>query len=108
MATYRMSDGTVVKVENAVQAWNEDMRWDGSNHISVATGSQWSHQKLHCSRKGRYWLECWSNYQGSAPHAEWVSNQEATRWLLANDESLPPHLKPLKPRFRSNCPQSCS
>ena len=93
MATYRTEDGTVVKTENAKQSWDEETRWDGSNSISIPTGSQWNHQKLHKSRKGRYWLECWSQWQGSTPHAEWISPQEATRWLIANGQELPEDLK---------------
>ena len=93
MATYRTEDGTVVKTENAKQSWDEETRWDGNNSISIPTGSQWNHQKLHKSRKGRYWLECWSQWQGSTPHAEWISPQEATRWLIANGQELPEDLK---------------
>jgi hypothetical protein len=96
MATYRMTDGTVVKTENATSSWKEDTWWDGSNHISVATGSQWNHQELLRSRKGRYWLECWSQIQGSLAHAEWLSNHEAARWLLANGHELPDDLKELE------------
>ncbi len=98
MSTYRMEDGTVVKTENAIQSWKSDTRWDGNNHISTATGSQWEHQVLHKSRKGRYWLEYWSQWQGSTPHAEWISNHEAARWLLHNNEDheLPDDLAALE------------
>ena len=41
MARYRMSDGaSVVDTANATQHWDEDTRWNGNNHISVATGSR--------------------------------------------------------------------
>jgi len=93
MATYRMEDGTVVKTQNATESWTEDTWWNGSNHISRATGSQWSHQRLYRSRRGRYWLEYWSDYEGTTPHAEWVSPQEAARWLLSQDEALPDDLQ---------------
>lgn len=96
MATYRMDDGTVVKTENATQKWEEGTRWDGNNHISVATGSQWNHQTLYRSRKGRYYIEHTSQYQGSLPHTEWISNHEAARWLLANEEELPAELAALE------------
>lgn len=91
MARYRI-DGMVVDTANATASWDEATRWDGRNHISIPTGSQWEHQRLYRSRKGRYWLECWSQWQGSTPHAEWLSPQEAARWLLANDEELPDDL----------------
>ena len=92
MTTYRMEDGTVVKTENAVATWKEDTRWNGNNHISLNTGSQWDHQQLYRSRKGRYWLECWSQWQGSLPHAEWISEIAAAKWLALNGEVLPEDL----------------
>lgn len=89
MSKYRMEDGSVINTDKASSSWNEDTRWDGSNHISVATGGQWEHQRLYRSRKGRYYIEHWSDWQGSVGHCEWVSEHEAVRWLLANDEELP-------------------
>lgn len=93
MARYRMEDGTVIDTENATAHWEEATRFDGSNHISVATGSQWTHQMLYRSRKGRYYIEHTSQWQGSTSHTEWVSPQEAARWLLANNQELPEDLK---------------
>jgi hypothetical protein len=84
-----MEDGTIVKPENAVEKWGEETDWDGDNHISRATGSQWNHQTLYKTRKGRYWVEHESQWQGSRPHAEWVSEQEAARWLILMDHDLP-------------------
>lgn len=89
MTKYRMDDGTVVDTARAAWSWNEATRWDGNNHISVATGSQWNHQKLHRSRKGRYYLEHWSQWQGSTPRAEWISQHAAAAWLIANDHEIP-------------------
>ena len=85
MSRYEMSDGMVVDTENASASWKEGTQWDGNNHISLATGSQWDHQTLYRSRRGRYYVECKSQWQGSTPSAEWVSNEEACRWLLANE-----------------------
>lgn len=96
MSKYRMDDGTVVDTDKATASWNEDTRWDGSNHISVATGSQWHHQTLFKSRKGRYYIEHTSQWQGAREHVEWVSLEEATRWLLANDRVLPEDLAHLE------------
>ena len=93
MATYRMDDGTVLKTENAIESWMEDTCWNGNNHISVVTGSQWHHQTLYKSRKGRYYVVHISDWQGSTPHAEWVSQEEATRWLLTCEHDLPDDLK---------------
>jgi hypothetical protein len=95
MATYRI-DETVVKTENAADHWDEKTRWNGNNHISRATGSQWEHQTLYKSRRGRYWVEHTSQWQGSTPHAEWVSREEAARWLLNMEYELPEDLRELE------------
>lgn len=91
MARYRI-DGFIVDTANATAKWGEDTRWNGNNHISVHTGSQWEHQTLYRSRRGRYWIEYTSQWQGSTPHAEWLSPQEAARWLLQNNDELPEDL----------------
>lgn len=57
---------------------------------------QRNHETLYRSRKGRYYVEHDSQWQGSTPSAEWVSNHEATRWLLANDHELPKELAALE------------
>ena len=98
MATYRMSDGTVVNTERASESYEEATYHDGRNYISRATGGQWEHETLYRSRKGRYYVEQWSDWQGSHPSAEWVSNEEATRWLLANDHDLPSELAAIEER----------
>ena len=95
MARYQMDDGTIVDTKNAVSKWDESTDWNGNNHISRATGSQWLHQTLYRSRKGRYYIVHESQWQGSSPRAEWVSNHEAARWLLAMEEELPDDLAEL-------------
>lgn len=93
MAKFKMDDGTVLNTDKATQEWTEDTRWNGNNHISVNTGSQWEHQTLFKSAKGRYYLVHSSAYQGSLSHAELISNEEAAGWLLTNREDLPEDLK---------------
>jgi hypothetical protein len=92
---YEMSDGMIVDTGNASRNWDEDTRFDGRNHISIATGSQWDHETLYRSRRGRYYIESVSQWQGSTPTAEWVSNEEAARWLLKMEHELPADLKDL-------------
>lgn len=91
-----MSDGTIVNTDKAIESWDESTHFNGSNHISDATGSQWEHQKLYKSRKGRYYLEHWSQWQGSEPHAEWLSNEAAARWLLLCGHPLPDDLEAVR------------
>ncbi len=92
MARYRI-DGTIIDTKNASAIYEEETDWDGNNHISRATGSQWAHQTLYRSRKGRYYVEHTSQWQGSHPHVEWVSPQEAARWLLLMEHDLPEDLE---------------
>lgn len=70
---YRLCDGvvdTVVDTDNATWWWRE--AWDER---------QRNHQTLYRSRRGQYYIEIVSQWQGSTPYAEWVSPWEATRWL---------------------------
>lgn len=93
MSRYRMDDGTVVDTDNATTSWTEATRWDGHNFVSVATGSQWVHQTLYRSRKGRYYLETTSQWEGQVARAEWVSQHEAAAWLLQNEHAVPDGLR---------------
>jgi hypothetical protein len=92
MSRYRMQDGAIVDTERASKSWEESRFHDGRNWISRATGEQWTHQTLYRSRKGRYWIEHMSDWQGSHPSAEWIDAPEAARWLLVNKHELPEDL----------------
>ena len=63
----------------------EDRNWDGHNHISVNTGSQWDHEVLYRSKGGVYVLQSWSQRQGSQDTWQRISVNEAVEWLLRND-----------------------
>ncbi len=43
----------------AATKFQESTHWNGSNHISNATGSQWNHEALYCTRRGVYVLTSW-------------------------------------------------
>lgn len=90
---YQMDNGSIVDTAKAKQYWEEDTNWNGNNHISVNTGSQWTHEKLYLSSKGNYYLEHTSQWQSSLPRAEYISEEEAARWLLRNDHELPEELE---------------
>lgn len=96
MARYRMDDGsTVVDTDRADTCWEGRQRFDGRNHVDVHTSDQWEHQNLYRSRRGRYYVEHWSQRQGTHWYAEWVSPQEAARWLLIQglpEDELPEDL----------------
>lgn len=93
MTRYRMDDGSVVDTDKASEEWAEMQDHDGSNYIGRATGDQWTHERLYRSRKGRYYIEHTSQWQGSRPHVEWVSPEEATRWLVLMGHDLPEDLQ---------------
>lgn len=92
MARYEMDCGSIVDTEKAIGTWNEYQDWDGRNFISSATGSQWEHEKLYKSRRGRYYIESWSQRQGSRARAEWASKERAAAWLLMNKHKIPDDL----------------
>jgi len=93
MTAYRI-ENSIVKTENAIKKWIEHSYHDGHNFISVATGSQWHHETLYRSTKGRHYVVRTSDLQGSgAGHAEWVSPEEAARWLGVNQHDIPAELQ---------------
>lgn len=96
MSRYQMQDGTVVATENATAHWPERDDWDGNNHIGRSSRSQWHDQILHRSRKGRYYVEYGSRVQGERDHVEWVSPEEAARFLILNERELPEDLVKLE------------
>lgn len=68
---------------DSAKVFEEDRWFDGSNHISKATGSQWSHEELYRTRKGLWVLHSWSQWQGSQDSWEILEPTEAYRWLIA-------------------------
>lgn len=67
------------------EAFGEDTRWDGSNHISVNTGSQWDHECLYHTAGGRWVIHAWSQWQGSLDSYRFVDDDDARDWLLLNE-----------------------
>jgi hypothetical protein len=68
------------------ECFNEATRWNGNNHISVPTGSQWAHEELYHTVGGRWVKHAWSQWQGTLPRWTFVSEDEAQEWLLLNEE----------------------
>lgn len=92
MSKYRMDDGTVVDTANATAEYPEQRDFDGNNRIGRSSGSQWHDQTLYRSRKGRYYIETLSRYQGQRDRVEWVSHQVAAAFLSLNDYDIPADL----------------
>lgn len=58
---------------------------DGSNNISANTGSQWDHQQLFRTAKGRYVLHCWSDFEGTRESWQAIDDTDAHKWLIRNE-----------------------
>lgn len=69
------------------EKFEEDTNWDGSNHISVATGSQWEHEVLYRTASGKFVLHEWSNWHGTPDRYTTISEKSAYDWLVRNDHA---------------------
>ena len=71
------------------EKWEESTTWNGQNHISDITGSQFDHQVLYRTA-GKMWiLHSWSNWQGTLDTWEEVSRDFAAKWLSICGYQLP-------------------
>lgn len=77
------TDGHWFDVDKA-EKFDEATRWDGHNHISIATGSQWNHERLFRTAGAKWILNAWSQYQGTPETYEEIGNDEAAKWLVVN------------------------
>lgn len=64
--------------------YEEDTYFDGNNHISAATGSQWEHERLYRTRTGKFVLNCWSQMSDSRESYEIIDDDQANAWLARN------------------------
>lgn len=64
---------------------DEDTNWDGSNQISINTGSQWDHESLYFTKSG-VWVRRWtSQWQGSSDSINELEECDAIDWIVANN-----------------------
>jgi hypothetical protein len=82
MARVSLPNGKWFDDEKAVK-FSENTWWNGHNHISSATGSQWEHEALYHTKTGSWVLNTWSQRQGSGETYEVISEQMAIQWLIA-------------------------
>jgi hypothetical protein len=79
--------------------FGEATDWDGNNDISRATRSQWDHEGLYRTKGGRWVLNRWSQWQGSAPAShEFITDEQAKTWLLTHehDDAVAEHFGPVE------------
>jgi hypothetical protein len=86
MARQHIEDGTWFDDATATE-FNEDTYWDGNNHCSCATGSQWEHQSLYRTRSGGWVLMSSSQWQGARTTYHLIPRDEARKWLISQDKS---------------------
>ena len=92
MKRVSIGDGRWFDAEKATR-FKEDTDWDGRNHISCATGSQWEHEALYRTA-GMVWiLNHWSDYSGSSDNYEVISEKQAARWLVRNNHDPVPNIE---------------
>lgn len=74
---------------DSATAYREATDWDGSNDVSVNTSTQWDHQTLYRTSKGRWVLNNWSQRQDTAERYEFIDDDTAKTWLLHNKHDGP-------------------
>lgn len=78
-----LDDGTWFDLDQA-QKFEEDTWWNGNNHISKATGTQFDHEVLYKTAKGAWVKHCHSQWQGTGESWATISEDEAKKWLIKN------------------------
>lgn len=85
--------------------FQEHSWWNGNNHISRATGSQWNHEYLYYTKSGRWVLNAWSNYQNVPETYEEMAESDAIDWLIRQekmeDKNLPKLPEQVQERVRA-------
>ena len=74
------------------ECYEEESLWNGNNHISCATGSQWGHEELYRTASGRWILHNWSQWQGSTPSYTEIDDEEAAVWFSRQGMEVPERL----------------
>lgn len=71
------------------ERFDELTEWDGNDLTSVVAG-KWHHQQLHRTAGGRWVLNSWSQWEGTADVYEFVTDDKAREWLILNqrDEAV--------------------
>jgi AICAR transformylase/IMP cyclohydrolase PurH len=85
MARQVLTDGTARYFDRKLaRKYEEDTRWNGNNHVSVATGDQYAHESLYRTKSGLWVIHHWSQWQGSTESWEQISDAQAAAWLVTN------------------------
>lgn len=84
---------------SAAERFDQATYFDGSNHISRATGSQWLDEILYRTAGGRWVLERRSRWGKARDWRCFLSADEAREWLLLceHDEAVERLFGPVEP-----------
>lgn len=85
MKRQSLENGKWFDIDSAT-VYKEESYWNGSNHISKATGSQWESEQLYHTKTGKWVLNCWSRREGTRETWDIVDDQTAYNWLINNSE----------------------
>jgi hypothetical protein len=88
----------------AAEEWGEGTRWDGRNHISLATGDQWIHEILYRTAGGTWVLHRYSQWQGTRDSYREISAEDAATWLVRNEREPPEDLAPAVAAIEADAP----
>lgn len=80
----RISVGGCWFDKDKAEQFAEGQDHDGRNYISRATGSQWEHETLYRTAKGRWVLRQSSDWQGSRETWGEIDAATAAEWLVTN------------------------
>lgn len=87
-----MIDRLLYDTASAVESWNEQTEFNGSSQVSLATDSQWNHEALHRTAKGRYFVHWWSDWRRPSDNLRPLTEIQAAEWLVRNRYDLPAEL----------------
>jgi len=73
--------------------FEEETYFNGNNHISKATGSQWEHEKLFLTASGKWVLKSYSQHDGTPASIEEMEAGEAARWFARQGMKPPDELE---------------
>ena len=79
-----LEEGGFVDIGSA-ERFDESTYFDGKNHISSATDSEWNHEALYRTKKGNWVLEKCSQTQGTKAIWTEIDPLTACNWLIKNN-----------------------
>lgn len=68
------------------EPFRQDTWWDGSNHISRATGTSRDHEALFHTANGQWVLNTYSRWQAKPETWAFIPVEQAREWLLAQNQ----------------------